>query len=325
MTIDAIRQKTPEEFRAAVDGFDRRYVADWDAWLAVEPGVKARLFGQILRKWKATRPKAMRRVRSEARHGAPFLEDLLELAAEPLERLGDLTVLTLAHRRRCRARHLRSVGSVLESSLRRNRVLRRNHQSGSPPDRGTDRSRTDSNVREQIGAGRPETCAAWGGILEWVAEDIAAFESRNGPLANAVSPQFAHLACGRLYDMALGPRPRSNKGASPVWNGPLRGHCLPTSLPSWARMLRGDPRRSEGEVSGRPQLVRRMRPRFLRSSTQRASGPDPWLTGSSADLHRWGQQPGYPSSGEVLSLPRLPRTNQGQQPRQTATPALGCV
>lgn len=41
MTIDAIRRKTPEEFRAAVDGFDRRYVGDWDAWLAMEPRAKA--------------------------------------------------------------------------------------------------------------------------------------------------------------------------------------------------------------------------------------------------------------------------------------------
>src|SRR5450759_1251365 len=94
MTIDAIRRMTPEEFRAAVDGFDRRYVGDWDAWLAVESRTKAKLFGQILRKWQATRPKTMRRIRSEAQHGAPFLEDLLELAAEPLDRLGDLTVLT---------------------------------------------------------------------------------------------------------------------------------------------------------------------------------------------------------------------------------------
>jgi len=39
MTIDAIRRQTPEEFRAAVDGFDTRYVGDWDAWLAVEPAL----------------------------------------------------------------------------------------------------------------------------------------------------------------------------------------------------------------------------------------------------------------------------------------------
>jgi hypothetical protein len=39
MTIDAIRRQTPEEFRAAVDGFDTRYVGDWDAWLTVEPAL----------------------------------------------------------------------------------------------------------------------------------------------------------------------------------------------------------------------------------------------------------------------------------------------
>ena len=43
MTIDAFRRKTRLEFRDAVDGFDSRYVGDWDAWLAVEPRAKARL------------------------------------------------------------------------------------------------------------------------------------------------------------------------------------------------------------------------------------------------------------------------------------------
>jgi hypothetical protein len=214
MTIEAIRRKTPEEFRAAVDGFDRRYVGDWDAWLAVEPRVKARLFGQILRKWQATRPKSMRRIRSEAHHGAPFLEDLLESAAEPLDRLGDLAVLTVAHRTARQSQALADLWALFSSlpsdgtascvGITKAVLLLTDGRIGPA---------FDSNVREQIGAGRPETCDAWVEILEGVAEDIAAFESRNGPLAKAVSPPFAQLAYGRLYDMALGPRPRSRQGA----------------------------------------------------------------------------------------------------------------
>src|SRR5450759_3209708 len=214
MTIDSIMRNTPVGFRAAVDGFDRRYVDDWDAWLAVEPRAKARLFGRILRKWQATRPKTMRRIRSEAQHGAPFLEDLLELAAEPLDRLGDLTVLTVAHRSVRQSEALADLWALFSSlpsdgtascvGITKAVLLLTDGRIGPA---------LDSNVRRQIGAGRPETCAAWVEILEGVADDIAAFESGDGPLDKAVSPRFGHLAYGRLYDMALGPRPRSKPGA----------------------------------------------------------------------------------------------------------------
>lgn len=248
MTIDAIRRKTPEEFRAAVDGFDRRYVGDWDAWLAVEPRAKARLFGQILRKWKATRPKTIRRIRSEAQHGAPFLEDLLELAAEPLDRLGDLTVLTVAHRTVRQSQALADLWALFSSlpsdgtascvGITKAVLLLTDGRIGPA---------FDSNVREQIGAGRAETCAAWVEILEGVAEDIAAFESRNGPLDKAVSPPFAHLAYGRLYDMALGPRPRSRQGA-PRRSGMGRLGGPPTN----------DPPVVARDVPGRSAEVRRL-------------------------------------------------------------------
>lgn len=197
-----------------MDGFDTRYAGDWEAWLAVEPRAKARLFGQILRKWKATRPKKMRRIRSEAQHGAPFLEDLLEMAAEPLERLGDLTVLTVAHRTARQSQALVDLWALFSSlpsdgtascvGITKAVLLLTDGRIGPA---------LDSNVRERIGVGRPETCAAWIEILEGVAQDIAAFEPRNGSLDQAVSPPFAHLAYGRLYDMALGPRPRSRQGA----------------------------------------------------------------------------------------------------------------
>jgi len=214
MTIDAIRRKTPVGFRAAVDGFDRRYVDDWDAWLAVEPRAKARLFGQILRKWQATRPRlSMRRIRSEARHEAPFLEDLLELASEPLDRLGDLTLLTVAHRTAQQSQALADLWALFSSLPSDGTASCVDTKAVLLLTEGRIGPAFDSNVRKQIGAGRTETCAAWVEILEDVAEDIAAFESRSGPLDKAVSPRFAHLAYGRLYDMALGPRPRSKRGA----------------------------------------------------------------------------------------------------------------
>lgn len=246
MSVHAIRRKTPEEFRDAVDGFDARYVADWDAWLRAEPRAKARLFGQILRKWQATRPRKMRRARSEGKHGAPFLEDLLELAADPLERLGDLTVLTVTHRTARQSQALADLWALFSGltsegtascvGITKAVLLVTDGRIGPA---------FDSNVRRQIGAGRTETCAAWLEVLEDVAEDIAAFEARNGPLDKAVSPPFAHLAYGRLYDMALGPRPRSKRG-------PFAG----LKLADWEELAPISPVVAT-DVSGRSAEVRR--------------------------------------------------------------------
>jgi hypothetical protein len=55
-------------------------------------------------------------------------------------------------------------------------------------------------------SGKHVTCAVWIATLEEVAEDIRAFEAAHGSLTKVVPERFAHLAYGRLYDMALGPR-----------------------------------------------------------------------------------------------------------------------
>lgn len=207
MPVNVVRRMGPEEFRAAVDGFDARYVADWDAWLAVKPKAKAKLFGQVLRRWQATRPKPMRRIMSEAQHDAPFLEDLLASAAEPLQRLGDLTVLTVTGRTAQQDRaltdlwdlfsNLPSMGAASCVGITKSILLVTDGRIGPA---------FDSNVRRQLGVGRVQTCDAWVRILRDVSEDIAAFELLFGPLAQAAPPQFADLEYGRLYDMALGPR-----------------------------------------------------------------------------------------------------------------------
>lgn len=67
----------------------------------------------------------------------------------------------------------------------------------------------DRQVRMKLGAGRPSTPQEWLRLLEGVAADIEAFEKRYGPLSELVPSDFAALAHGRLYDMALGPRQRT--------------------------------------------------------------------------------------------------------------------
>jgi len=207
VAIEAIRNKTPEQLRAAVSGFAVRYVEDWEAWLAARRDARPELFGRILRRWQATRPLAMRRLKVEAEHGAPFLDDLLESAADPLFTLGDLTLLTLPQRAPGQEEALTALWHIFSQLP----------TSGSASGVGISKAillltdgrigpAFDSQVRAKLGLGRSMTCREWLRALEDIAEDIAIFESAHGALAKVVSARFAQLAYGRLYDMALGPR-----------------------------------------------------------------------------------------------------------------------
>jgi hypothetical protein len=77
-----LRNKTPKQVHDDVSGFALRYVNAWEAWLSAGTELRPELFGRIVRKWQATRPRAMRRLRDEAQHDAPFLNDLLARSAK---------------------------------------------------------------------------------------------------------------------------------------------------------------------------------------------------------------------------------------------------
>jgi hypothetical protein len=207
VAVEAIRKKTPRQVRSAVNAFSVRYVEDWDAWVCAHRDARPELFGRILRKWQATRPVAMRRLRAEAEHRPPFLDDLLKSAAEPLRALGRLTVLTVAHRTPEQDDALTALWTIFS----------RLPTSGAASCVGITKAillltdgrigpAFDSQVRNKLGVGRPATCREWLQTLQDVGEDIAVFESSHGRLTKAVPARFAQLAYGRLYDMALGPR-----------------------------------------------------------------------------------------------------------------------
>jgi hypothetical protein len=205
--VEAIRNKTPRQVRSAVNAFSARYVEDWEVWIGTHRDARPQRFGRILRKWQATRPMAMRRLRAEAEHRPPFLDDLLEWAAEPLHALAGLTVLTIARRTRAQDEALTTLWTIFSRlptsgpascvGITKAVLLLTDGRIGPA---------FDSQVRSKLGVGRPATCGEWLQTLQDVGEDIAAFESSHGCLTNAVPARFAQLAYGRLYDMALGPR-----------------------------------------------------------------------------------------------------------------------
>ena len=206
MTVSLIRNKTPAEVRADVESFAPRYVDDWDAWLQASADARPELFGRILRKWQATRPVALRRLRCEARHEAPFLDDLLEAAEEPLRVLGGLSVLTIKDKTPGQNEALNSLWvnlSRLPTSgiascvgITKAILLLTDGRIGPA---------FDSQVQRKLGI-RPTTCSEWLQTLEHIGEDIAEFERDHMALTKVVPTRFAALAHGRLYDMALGPR-----------------------------------------------------------------------------------------------------------------------
>jgi len=207
VAVEGIRNHTPRQVRSAVSAFSAQYAKDWDDWVGADRDARPQLFGRILRRWQATRPVAMRRLRAEADHRPPFLDDLLESAEEPVWVLGGLTVLTIAQRTREQDEALNTLWKIF-SRLPTSRaascvgitkaVLLLTDGRIGPA--------FDSQVRSKLGVGRPATCREWLRILQEVGEDIAAFEASHGRLTEAVPLQFARLAYGRLYDMALGPR-----------------------------------------------------------------------------------------------------------------------
>lgn len=213
MPVEALRNMTAGEVRRAVNGFSRRYVDDWNKWLSTGRKERPRRFGEILRKWQATRPDAMRRLKVEAQHGPLFLDELFESAAEPLRVLAGLSVSRIAHRTREQDKALARlwanfsllpIAGVASCVAISKAVLLLTKGRIGPA--------LDSRVRHALSVDRPTTSREWLQILEAVAEDIAAFEGSHGRLTKAVPAHFAHLAYGRLYDMALGPRGRARQG-----------------------------------------------------------------------------------------------------------------
>lgn len=207
MPVTAIRNKTPAQIQADVNGFAARYVQDWEHWLAASAIERPELFGRILRKWQATRPKAMRRLRKEAQHDGPFLDDLLKEAEEPLRVLAGLSVKTIALRTPAQNEALEKLWAVFSQLS----------TSGTVSCVGVTKAililtegrigpAFDSRVRSNLGVEPPTTCSEWLRILQEISEDIAAFERDHGAITKVVPTRFAALACGRLYDMALGPR-----------------------------------------------------------------------------------------------------------------------
>jgi hypothetical protein len=197
---------TPDEVRDALARFRPEYVTDWTEWVATHKSDRPATLGLILRRWQATRPHPMRRTRSEGRHAAPYLEDLLASAAGPVEALRPLGLSWINLRSAEQTRALRDLWAVFAGLT----------VTGSASCVGISKAvmlvtygqigpALDSQVRGRLRIRPPLDSDQWIDVLEEVGADIRAFEMLHGTLRRVAPPKYASLADGRLYDMIFGP------------------------------------------------------------------------------------------------------------------------
>jgi len=200
------------EFQVKVNRFSQQYVLDWTCWLNTPHCSRTAQFGVIMRRWQACRPNKMRRTRAENLHDAPYLEDLVQQAAQHLQVLqgfdiGDNRPFSsqtqsalaglwdifenLSYDGRARKGNTGVVG------ISKAVMLLTNGQVGPA---------FDSKVRRHLGIRAIDNAKEWIQSMCFVSRDIQAFMNKNSMTLQQAAPiQHATLHTGRLYDMALGP------------------------------------------------------------------------------------------------------------------------
>jgi len=208
MKVCVLREMTPDDVRRKLEDFTASYVAHWDQWLRVAESNRASKFASILRKWQASRPDSTRRLKAEALHDPPYIEDLLEEAQGHLVVLGELSLTDLASATPAQIAALHGLWAVFERLSQKKTatcvgitkaiLLLTNGRIGPA---------FDSTVRKKLGLkDHLRSSEEWVGVLRGISEDILAFEKRHGmKLADVVPDRFGGYQVGRLYDMVLGP------------------------------------------------------------------------------------------------------------------------
>ncbi len=192
-----------------VNGFSKKYVDDWNCWLNTYPDARPRQLGIILRKWQACRPNRMRRTRSENIHDAPYLDDLINQAAQPIHvlenfRLEDSNSFSVQN---CQA--LEKLWNIFQNlpyhgnagnghvGVSKATLLLTNGRVGPA---------FDSTVKKYLDIKNISNANEWINALKKVSQDIRSFEDKNQTKIQQAVPNYVRLHSGRIYDMALGPR-----------------------------------------------------------------------------------------------------------------------
>jgi hypothetical protein len=216
--VPGIANNSLDQFVERVRRFDRKYIKDWDLWLATPFEARPHTLGAILRKWQACRPNPMRRTRFESKHEPPFLEHLVEQATPHLRLLEgfDIGIKSSFTDASCDSLiYLWNLFSQLsyKGEVKNNRVSVRDGRAGVVGiskavlllSDGRIGPAFDSEVRNHLGIKSIENSNQWIHSLIYVSNDITEYQRANQRTLAESVPQFSHLNSGRIYDMALGP------------------------------------------------------------------------------------------------------------------------
>lgn len=212
--MPVIARLSVEEFQARINRFDQAYVKDWNEWCRVLQAQQnvANGFGQVLRRWQACRPNRMRRTQQEARHSAPFLEDLIAQSNTYLQLLQSFDIRHQASFNAQARQALTQLWDIFKQLSYYGRA-----RGGFAGVVGISKAvllltegrigpAFDSQVRGHLGIQEPRNAQEWICALRVASQDIEEFERNNQCTLQQATPQaFAELHSGRIYDMALGP------------------------------------------------------------------------------------------------------------------------
>ncbi len=207
--MSGIANLTVLEFQNKINGFRQIYVQNWDEWrqaLRAQQNV-ASTFGRILRRWQACRPNTMRRIQQEARHSAPFLENLLLQSNQHIQELQNFDIRLQVSFSWAACKALEQLWNIFQDlcygpaqkgvvAISKAVLLLTEGRVGPA---------FDSNIQRVFF--KPRNAQQWCDALKRVCEDIMEFEISNQcSLQQATPHHFTDLHSGRIYDMALGPR-----------------------------------------------------------------------------------------------------------------------
>jgi len=202
--------------------FPHAYVTDWQLWQRTYQASSRPIgdvvveFGNILRRWRATRPYPMRRPRHQSNHDAPFLDDVVDAAWPHVQLLGNLNVRDIDKTLPGQDAALISLWNLFCNLAYRGQtscvgitkaiMLLTEGRIGPA---------FDSTVRKNLRIPRPQDSESWLKYLREISWDIKGFEQKHNIVLESLVPrELAPLSVGRVYDMIAGPR-QSQHNLSP--------------------------------------------------------------------------------------------------------------
>jgi len=217
MNVNVLKNQSSNEVRALIKGFSSRYITDVNDFgnivssFGFVSSQTADHLRQLLRKWQACRPQAVRR-------------EVLPLLRHLNEDFRIIETLDVRNIRNADPDKIAAISRIWDSLIGQlcvNREIADIATSKAIHILTTGRigPALDSNARKVLKIPRVYSSEEYLSLLFAVSEDIAAFEKANGILLEDLVPEkWQPVLVGRVYDMVIGPRNTKTKKTQQLQN-----------------------------------------------------------------------------------------------------------